>query len=448
MLRQSPLLEESGRSEPIMSEDARVVASAVNLKSCFTPSMSKCGLEPEQIEGISNPKWTAGTAESWRDQGALTLAWASSANDYDAMRGSWLSALVQPGHVILHRERSAEPFLVLSSCARYALLWRLWAVKTPRAGGGDDYRWLRIAPQGKEEAEYECKIITDTDNWRMSRLVCRAPVELKTLGIELGHAQSPQGLALEPVEWTSLLVGAAREAFATMSVVHLKQLMASLPVKYTSKRMPTTERDVVFTLLRHILPDADEGELETIFKKRSSAGQAAMSDMSFILDGDNLEVVQAELDDDEVEDVKRLKAKSQKISAHSGSIAACSASVGVPGAAAGKPAASSSSGEPGPPPGASRQPTTTRVPEADDYDVVAYRRFLPVGVRCSLVKDIRWHNRWTASYLVDGKVRWRSSNFGPRTGLSVREALLVVLRWVWERHTQATGDPCPHDLEA
>lgn len=73
---------------------------------------------------------------------------------------------------------------------------------------------------------------------------------------------------------------------------------------------------------------------------------------------------------------------------------------------------------------------------------------MPTAIGCSLSKDVKWHNRWIASYRRPGesKQRYKSVSYATTTCVSVREALLAVIRWAWEEHFSATGEACPHDL--
>lgn len=64
---------------------------------------------------------------------------------------------------------------------------------------------------------------------------------------------------------------------------------------------------------------------------------------------------------------------------------------------------------------------------------------------CRISKDDRRENRWRLrSKLLASE---RSKSFGKGSGLSVNEALLVLLQVAWRAEEQATGRACPWQFE-
>ncbi len=88
------------------------------------------------------------------------------------------------------------------------------------------------------------------------------------------------------------------------------------------------------------------------------------------------------------------------------------------------------------------------VPEASDYEVETWRLYAPMVKGCTVCHDKKWHNRWTITYRGTSPPYTHSVSYGPRTGLTVRAAVLAVLNWALGRHAEATGEACPWSLEA
>ena len=81
----------------------------------------------------------------------------------------------------------------------------------------------------------------------------------------------------------------------------------------------------------------------------------------------------------------------------------------------------------------------------DNLSLESAKQHLPEMVGCSLTKDEVLHNRWVVKYPKKAPP-WSTSCAFLKAG-GEAQALKVVLAWVWELHTFATGEPCPWDLE-
>lgn len=72
------------------------------------------------------------------------------------------------------------------------------------------------------------------------------------------------------------------------------------------------------------------------------------------------------------------------------------------------------------------------------------KTFLPKVTGCAICLETVWHGRWKVAHPVVHPPCSTSATF-PR-GVASRPALLIVLRWVWDRHFESTGASCPWDL--
>ena len=99
-------------------------------------------------------------------------------------------------------------------------------------------------------------------------------------------------------------------------------------------------------------------------------------------------------------------------------------------------AAASSGGEP---PGGPRPPGAPR-PCPANLDETAARALLPQRAGCTLYKSEKEH-RYRVFYSWEGT---RSSSSECWTNQSNQQLFVRLLSWVWDLHTQKTGEACPH----
>lgn len=82
-----------------------------------------------------------------------------------------------------------------------------------------------------------------------------------------------------------------------------------------------------------------------------------------------------------------------------------------------------------------------------DMTQVQAKAYLPKVAGCAISLETVWHGRWKVAYpaATPPPPPCSISATFPKGGDS-RPALLIVLRWVWDRHFESTGELCPWDL--
>lgn len=204
--------------------------------------------------------------------------------------------------------------------------------------------------------------------------------------------------------------------------------------------------------MKHVLPDLDAAVVQQIVALRTErARKRALDagDHSVFVEGNNLSLIEGELDEDELRDLKKVKQdyvnavlKSRSSKAVSAPSAGQGANVGAGSSASARASASDEA-----PSGVLRLPTTRIVPEALETSSKAYKPFLSAIRGCSLSLDTKWHNRWAVTYPTVEPPHSNSACFGPKTGLSVQQAFKAVARWAWRHHSEAIGETCPCSLD-
>lgn len=221
-------------------------------------------------------------------------------------------------------------------------------------------------------------------------------------------------------------------------------------LEFARGRRPQTEMQIVEALLKDILDGAlDPGEIQRILALRRVGG-GMENDCSELAKAANFDIVKDLLDEGDAADAeelcKNIQASKAKASATSGPNRSRPSTTADGGERHADAAASSSNAGAAAPP-KQREPTKTKIPEAEEYAASEYRQFLPQVPGCALCLDTLWHNRWTATYTNKAPPTHRSVSFGATVGRSVHEALMMVLMWAWQAHTEATNEECPHTFE-
>eukprot|EP00971_Amphidinium_carterae_P183075 3632845-Amphidinium_carterae.1 len=79
----------------------------------------------------------------------------------------------------------------------------------------------------------------------------------------------------------------------------------------------------------------------------------------------------------------------------------------------------------------------------EDITLSDAKAFMPKVKRCTLVKDTSLHYRWQVHYPCTSSPYSTSQVFS----VGMRKSLVYCLHWAWAKHTEATGELCPHNLE-
>jgi hypothetical protein len=169
---------------------------------------------------------------------------------------------------------------------------------------------------------------------------------------------------------------------------------------------------------------------------------------SLLMQGDNLAVAKRLIDELDLSDVKDTKknyqthAKAAATRATKKGLTKAEGLLSHAGADAGdgKSTAASSSSRAGKVPCPAISSATASKEEL--------RALCPDVKGASVFHEKHWHNRWTATYPSGAPSHSKSCVWGVGSELSERLALKTVLRWMWSRHVECTGQECPYDFDA
>ncbi len=298
-------------------------------------------------------------------------------------------------------------------------------------------------------------LITNHTSWFARPLLamppCMARERCKVAPVspawQKGIVLSIDGDRAEPI-----VKAAARIAFPGMTVPMLQRLVSLEEVTYAGAR-PERERELLALLIRHFFPKMPEAKVQEIIDTRARKAHRH----EHILSEANAEVVEGLVEDNFCSTVKTAMQQARATKAEkepaanvggATSPSSTSASSGgiVPseGAAAVSASASSTSASSGgivPSVAASLLPIPRR-----DHTVQQARLHIPPGSWIGIHKNQAWQVKYHAkpTWPRSHTVTWQQSEGG--VGVDKHVSLLQCLRWVWEAHTQRTGEQCPWDL--
>lgn len=215
-----------------------------------------------------------------------------------------------------------------------------------------------------------------------------------------------------------LLQAAAKNAFKGLSVPTLKKLIAHLEVNLDSG-MPQLEAELCQVLVRFCLPDLADEEVAAIVATRTMRNGSKFH--SYLTEA-NLEASRDVLEEEVVKGARDQLRKD----------------------AVSKACQDLRQGSK--PDRKVRAPTKPQPLQGDSWTQAEAKRFLPSAAGAAIVKDVVWHHRWVVKYPRPQPPYSTSMTFA-KAG-SERAALIHCLSWVWDLHTQATGQQCPWALDA
>lgn len=203
----------------------------------------------------------------------------------------------------------------------------------------------------------------------------------------------------------------------------MKALVKELELPATSPR-PRTDRDYARVLIKSQLPDEPDDVVESILDQHRS-GASEKDVWGTCLSPGCSKEIDGILDKDEAAEVR---GKLAKVAAQ---------------ASAAKASSSSSSSSTVP---KGRQPTRLKnIPFSGEVSKEEATRLLPKVAGCNLTLDRKRHMRWVCSYPREQSPFSKSAVWNEER--SSRDALLCVVRWAWNSHTEATGERCPWNLD-
>jgi hypothetical protein len=421
-LRTSRLLSENDRPGVQLPAAMASVAAALP-QTVFNADQQDFSLGMDVLHALADPAWSSQSPATSSMQ-AMFLQCCLALQAWDLVEKAWVSLLAAPGDILVERERSTTPLMVVSTCQWGCVLWPM----AHRSRGGYKYFTFKELKDGES---WELAHITDIKAWRGIRVKANPPVG------HGGHAapnSAPGGVLLRPVAQAGakaegLLQLSASRCFKGLTVPRLSALYDMLDVCPGMKK-PKLEKDLCRALLNHALPDLGDTGVEELLGKRfdAAASSNTLDARSVLASAANQEAIQGLIDEDEIE--KELtNYVEQKLGTKLKRTSGTASAPAMPAAAS---TASSSSGQ--------------TLPQAAKISLKDAKRFVPPGSTLEL--DLKRHMRWKVIYKEKESAPFsHTGTFGEAEASDTqRSALLACLRWAWAAHTLRTKEVCPWDL--
>jgi len=367
----------------------------------------------------------------------------------------WLSQLAVAGHAIQNID-DEERWWVLEVTQHGVLVWKLRELLRP--GEAD----LLVPVSSSVEDAWRFLHIHDHSQWMSTPLVA------KLWQPHGNRAELPTvALSTEGTDPLPLLEFAAALAFKGWTVPNLKKLVQELGLVTALEPMPSLSAQLVRLLCRRVLTSLSEEELSYILEEEKQTEKQAPVNLKTSITPDQVQFVQEVLEAD-AEDVEKEAAKaagqpSKKARTTPPAQASSSSSSAQPASAPApipKPqqdpqpgpvtGGSSGSADPAPAAAANRFPRggfVLRPSVGDHWDRVEAATLVPKVQGCSV--SIHSGASWIVTYrkrASEGK-KSESHTWGPKAGLTHKEALQACLRWVWSVHEQDCGQSCPFAID-
>ena len=242
----------------------------------------------------------------------------------------------------------------------------------------------------------------------------------------------PPGIVLtydeNPVPITKL---ASRTGFRLMTLPFLKRLAGKLQMKFDRGKRPNTEEQWVKALVKHLYPDTTDAQMREILAARGKKVSESVAANSILANDSTLECLRKCMDEDEYEDlVHAVCAATGRNFAEKKT---------KPETTPRAPTASSNQ----------NQEPKIRIPVHEAWTHEEARSYLPETRPKTILRfDYSGQDRWEVTYPRSKNPYNCSKAFGSRTGLSCHEALMFVLKKVWEWHEEETKEPgsCPYEF--
>ena len=257
-LQTSMLAPDYDRPSPKVTEAARKSAPSKIPKELFESDAVSFTLGqdalPSICEGYTSPSPARVAMIPMCLQCCLAHSWAE-------VKKAWLSLLMIVVCVVVRKDESKNPFLVLLVTKFGCIVWELDNLRTP-AG---TRRFVLKRPCASR-VPWQFVACHDVAEWKMAeaKLVppCLEASEDRSRGILVDIKQRPEGM----------LQVAARRCFQNLLVPHLKQLVSSAGCSFAAcEKVPTTEGGLCKKLTTTLLPESSQDDVAAILASRLSA---------------------------------------------------------------------------------------------------------------------------------------------------------------------------------
>ena len=401
-------LAEHGLQPPPITPVAEAVAARAVPPKSSKYKDSECSIADEQFDDLCSPSptWPAINAEGMTMNGLRWQLAMETSGCWEKMSKSWLSLLVQPGQLVLHRDQRLAALVLHSSPSGFL------TCRAPVTKVGDKHFLSVNSASLKEGITF--RVVERVGDWKVAAAEPLPPTALSASGRAGFHGP----VILKFGKADHLVRAAAKIGFRNMPVFFLQGLLDELGVPTIAGSRPRSEVSLVEALARHALPDCTDKDIEAAMSARhlvlASAGQEAspLLEQKFrdeVLEEEDFEV--AELQREYNKAVDQLQAK-RVADEHRQKLLQCVF------ASRGRDASSSSSA-----PGVAKP--RRFVPQVPDgYSRADAQTMCPSGYQIS--KDLK-ENRWRVLHSSGTK----SKSYGKGTRLSDFEAMKWFLLQCW-----------------
>lgn len=342
----------------------------------------------------------------------LTKNFLACRGSYDTLRDDPLSLLAQPVSFIAKAlDPTQTVYFVLGATTAGVIGWRAKAVRL------DGDVWIRLDTRPGQNWQH-VRIGKDYKDWVSIEAKFVPPCSLPDL--PLGEELS--GIGFGTGVRTTLLKSSAYKGFMGISVKYLRMVCHNEKMLFEGGR-PTLEHDLVYEMVKWVLPDLSEAQVAAIMLIRF--GKQKKKFESYVTN-DLLETVAEVLEENGFQDADdEIKKVEKDVADHDAQTEKIAKTVSKKAKAKASP------------------PLQTIVGHA--WTQVVASAFLPVGIPgCSLAKSTVWDLRWRGHYPRGSPPYGTSLTYVD--GVSERASLFHCLRWIWDEHRKATGARCPYDL--
>ena len=403
------LLEQQGRPAIKVTPVARTQAKGRVPPTAFVATKaSDFSLGTSMLDMLCDGHWPHPAPAADKHVGASWMAWQLCECNVDKLNMCWYALLATPGtllsddaHRIMGVVVGSNQWIVLYQPVQLHTFQNKVKVLLPKAG-----------------SRVKTAVITSAMSHRAMRPRPLSPSALATLA-----SGSCSGCAMAwEIEGggASLEACAAKEGFKQLSKMYLDKLLALQRVAFEPSQRPRTVVDIVTFLVRHFIPKASDDDVKQALTHRGVRQlEKELSQNSVLAKDNNMEVLGYCVDEDDKVIIDAAVTRAKK---------------------------SSPPGEHAP---TGPKPTTwvrKAVDAKPEYSLAEARTYLPDVKTCVLNLDQIRFTRWSGTYPRLVPPHYCTKSYGPKTGLSSKAALFVVIRQLWAWHTEATGQECPWGL--
>ncbi|CAK0866286.1 unnamed protein product [Prorocentrum cordatum] len=406
----STLVEDFGRPSVQVTATARAQAkqgAAVTKDFFVEKDAANFDLGPDTLRTMTDSGWAHPSPSANKMVGACWAAWSATNGDIAKASKTWLSLLASPGTLLRHDESKVRGIVIGTT---------QWGIFLQPASIHKTRGHIYLLVNGSEPTKF--LPIFDFDGWRAVK-----PTVLSAAGVAnlIGDCSAEAGVVfMQNGRGSKLQVHAAREGFKLLTKSFLDKLIRHEKLRFSQGAQPKTVDDCVKALIRHWVPDATDDFIARALEHRCGKHiDQHLANQSVLALDSNLDAMMHLMEADDHEALKEAVDKAKK---------------------------NMSEDDLNPKSGGERRPAWTARPV--DLSLCATldqgRKLLPCVRGAWLGLDQKRFTRWTATYPNRLPPFYVTKSYGPKTGLTIEQALVHCLKQVWAWHEDLTGYECPY----